>query len=176
MLRLTLIRKPFLSHLWLAESSAVTVSDNVKVVPWMPQNDVLGHPKTRLFIGHAGLNGIFESIYHGVPMILSPFFGDQFDNARFANTAGFAEVLLLKKATAEEFVSIIHKVLTGSRLVLWKRPLGEALWLLLTFGSVQIKIRATFEHQFRLSQFYNNYIFYLGYRDLKKKNSRTLIV
>lgn len=118
MLRLTLIRKPFLSHLLLAESSAVTVSDNVKVVPWMPQNDVLGHPKTRLFIGHAGLNGMFESIYHGLPMILSPFFGDQFDNARFAKAAGFAEVLPVKKATAEELVSVIHKVLRDSRLVL----------------------------------------------------------
>lgn len=61
----------------------------------MPQNDVLGHPKTRLFIGHAGLNGIFESIYHGVPMLCSPFFGDQFDNARAAKHAGFAEVLRL---------------------------------------------------------------------------------
>ena len=84
----------------------------------MPQNDLLGHPKTRLFIGHAGLNGMFESIYHGVPMILSPFFGDQFDNARTAREAGFAEALPLKKATAEELVSVIHKVLTDSRLVL----------------------------------------------------------
>ena len=85
----------------------------------MPQNDVLGHPKTRLFIGHAGLNGMFESIYHGVPMILSPFFGDQFDNARFAKDAGFAEVLPVKKATAEELISVIHKVLMDSRLVLF---------------------------------------------------------
>lgn len=84
----------------------------------MPQNDVLGHPKTRLFIGHAGLNGIFESIYHGVPMICSPFFGDQFDNARDAKHAGFAEVLRLGETTAEQLVSAIHKVLTDPRFVL----------------------------------------------------------
>ena len=84
----------------------------------MPQNDILGYLKTRLFIGHAGLNGMFESIYHGVPMILSPFFGDQFDNARTAKDAGFAEVLQLKKATAEELVSVIARVLTEPRLVL----------------------------------------------------------
>lgn len=84
----------------------------------MPQNDILGHPKTCLFIGHAGLNGMFEAIYHGLPMILSPFFGDIFDNARTAKDAGFAEVLAVKKATAEELVSVVHKVLTDSRLVL----------------------------------------------------------
>ncbi|KAJ7334572.1 hypothetical protein OS493_014896 [Desmophyllum pertusum] len=95
-----------------AESSAISVSDNIKAVPWMPQNDILGHPKTRLFIGHAGLNGILESIYHGVPMICSPFFGDQFDNAQAARDAGFAEVLHLGKATAEQLVSVINTVLT----------------------------------------------------------------
>ena len=83
----------------------------------MPQNDILGHPKTRLFIGHAGLNGILESIYHGVPMICSPFFGDQFDNAQAARDAGFAEVLQLGKATAEQLVSVINTVLTDPRLV-----------------------------------------------------------
>lgn len=103
---------------FIAESSAVSVSNNVKILAWMPQNDILGHPKTRLFIGHGGLNGMFESIYHGVPMILSPFFGDQFDNARIAKDAGFAEVLPLKKATAEQLVSVIHYVLTDPRLVL----------------------------------------------------------
>ena len=51
-------------------------------------------------------------------MILSPFFGDQFDNARTAKDAGFAEVLPVKMATAEELVSVIQKVLTDSRLVL----------------------------------------------------------
>lgn len=75
----------------LTGTSKVSVSDNVKLLSWLPQNDILGHSKTRLFIGHAGLNGILESTYHGVPMICSPFFGDQFDNARIAKHAGFGE-------------------------------------------------------------------------------------
>ena len=57
------------------------LGDNVKVSSWLPQNDILGHPKTRLFIGHAGMNGMLEAAYHGVPMICVPFFGDQFDNS-----------------------------------------------------------------------------------------------
>ena len=99
----------------LTGTSKVSVSDNVKLLSWLPQNDILGHPKTRLFIGHAGLNGMLESTYHGVPMICSPFFGDQFDNARIAKHAGFGEVVDLDTTSAEDFVSLIHKVLTQPR-------------------------------------------------------------
>ena len=99
----------------LTGTSKVSVSDNVKLLSWLPQNDILGHPKTRLFVGHAGLNGILESTYHGVPMICSPFFGDQFDNARIAKHGGFGEVVDLDTTSAEDFVSLIHKVLTQPR-------------------------------------------------------------
>ncbi|KAL9988799.1 hypothetical protein ACROYT_G003287 [Oculina patagonica] len=94
------------------DTSKISVSDNVKLLSWLPQNDILGHPKTRLFIGHAGINGLLESTYHGVPMICSPFFGDQFVNARIAKEAGFAEVVNLETTSAEGFVGLIRKVLS----------------------------------------------------------------
>ena len=96
-------------------ASKLSVSDNVKLLSWLPQNDILGHPKTRLFIGHAGLNGIFESTYHGVPMVCSPFFGDHFDNAHAAERVGIAEVFDLEATSAEQFVNLIRKVLMQSR-------------------------------------------------------------
>ena len=91
------------------------MSDKVKVMSWLPQNDILGHPKTRLFIGHAGINGILETTYHGVPMICSPFFGDQFDNARMVKRAGFGEVVDLAVTSSEELVNLIRKVLSEPR-------------------------------------------------------------
>ena len=93
----------------------VSVSDNVKLMSWLPQNDILGHPKTRLFICHAGLNGILESTYHGVPMILTPFFGDQFYNANTMKQSGVGEVVNLWSMSSEEFVSLIRKVLGDPR-------------------------------------------------------------
>ncbi|XP_037093340.1 UDP-glucuronosyltransferase 1A8-like [Pollicipes pollicipes] len=60
-----------------------TIPDNVKVVEWLPQIDVLGHPQTRAFISHCGMNGIMEAFYHGVPLLGVPIFGDQGDNAKF---------------------------------------------------------------------------------------------
>ena len=96
-------------------SLALVMSENIKIASWLPQNDILGHPKTRLFFGHAGLNGMLESTYHGVPMICSPFFGDQFDNAYTAKNVGFAEVLHLRGATSEQLFSVIQTVLTDPR-------------------------------------------------------------
>lgn len=33
---------------------------NVQVVTWLPQNDVLGHPRTRAFLSHCGANSLYE--------------------------------------------------------------------------------------------------------------------
>ncbi|XP_078105924.1 UDP-glucuronosyltransferase 2A1-like isoform X1 [Sander vitreus] len=57
-----------------------TLGANTRIYDWIPQNDLLGHPKTRAFITHGGTNGIYEAIYHGVPMVGIPMFADQPDN------------------------------------------------------------------------------------------------
>ena len=49
---------------------------------------MLGHPKTRAFITHGGTNGIYEAIYHGIPVVGIPLFGDQFDNIVHMKTKG----------------------------------------------------------------------------------------
>jgi len=59
-----------------------TVPDNVHTRTWLPQNDILGHPNTRLFITHAGNGGQYEALYHGVPMLSFPLFADQHTNAQ----------------------------------------------------------------------------------------------
>lgn len=56
-------------------------SDNIKLMKWLPQRDLLAHPQTRLFITHCGLNAMFEAAYSGVPVIAAPMSGDQMNNA-----------------------------------------------------------------------------------------------
>ncbi len=45
--------------------------DNVKLLKWVPQQDVLGHPKTKLFITHAGQSSFQESLCHKKPVVSS---------------------------------------------------------------------------------------------------------
>ncbi|ELU08195.1 hypothetical protein CAPTEDRAFT_74773, partial [Capitella teleta] len=58
------------------------VPSNVFVSEWIPQNDLLAQPKVKVFITHCGNNGQFEAVYHAVPMVAMPIFGDQFHNAK----------------------------------------------------------------------------------------------
>ena len=48
---------------------SVTVAGNIKLVDWMPQNNLLGHPKIKVFVTHGGRNSIEEASYHGVPLL-----------------------------------------------------------------------------------------------------------
>uniref|UniRef100_A0A8C6SWV7 glucuronosyltransferase n=1 Tax=Neogobius melanostomus TaxID=47308 RepID=A0A8C6SWV7_9GOBI len=71
------------------------VPENVKLMKWVPQNDLLGsHPGVRAFITHAGSHGLFEGLCHAVPMLMFPLYGDQSDNAqKFASREGLVEGL-----------------------------------------------------------------------------------
>ena len=52
---------------------------NVMVLPWVPQQAVLAHNNTRVFITHCGMHGVLESIHYAVPMVGMPVFIDQGD-------------------------------------------------------------------------------------------------
>ena len=99
----------------LLEKTKIPLSNNVKVASWLPQNDILGHNKTKLFINHGGVHGLMEAVFHGVPMICAPFFGDQYDNAHAAKQKRFAEVVDLDTITAGELVNIINRMISNQR-------------------------------------------------------------
>ena len=58
----------------------------VKLMAWVPQNDVLGHPAVKAFLSHAGINSIYEAAYHAVPIVSVPLIGDQVNNAVLVKT------------------------------------------------------------------------------------------
>ena len=82
---------------------------NVMVVPWVPQQAVLAHNNTRLFITHCGMHGVLESIYYGVPMVGMPVFIDQGDVLRRITDAGIG-VGVDKAASGEELYQAILEV------------------------------------------------------------------
>ena len=48
------------------DSRRVNVPPNVLVVDWAPQQAILAHPSTRVFVTHCGMHGVIEGIYHEV--------------------------------------------------------------------------------------------------------------
>ncbi|KAL3975463.1 trans-L-3-hydroxyproline dehydratase [Sarotherodon galilaeus] len=88
-----------------------TLGANTRIYDWIPQNDLLGHPKTRAFITHGGTNGIYEAIYHGVPMVGIPMFGDQPDNMVHMKAKGAAVILNLNFITTEDLRDAINTVI-----------------------------------------------------------------
>ncbi|XP_034549108.1 UDP-glucuronosyltransferase-like [Notolabrus celidotus] len=87
------------------------VPKNVKLMKWLPQNDLLAHPKAKVFITHGGTHGIYESICNGVPMLMFPLFGDQSDNVHHMVTRGVAEKLSIFDVTTENLVAALKKII-----------------------------------------------------------------
>uniref|UniRef100_A0A8C2EKJ0 glucuronosyltransferase n=1 Tax=Cyprinus carpio TaxID=7962 RepID=A0A8C2EKJ0_CYPCA len=90
------------------------VPENVKLMKWLPQNDLLGHSKAKAFITHGGTHGIYEGICHGVPMVMLPLFGDQGDNVHRMATRGVGVVLSIHDITAETLVDALNTVINDS--------------------------------------------------------------
>ncbi|XP_058521124.1 UDP-glucuronosyltransferase 1A8 isoform X8 [Ochotona princeps] len=87
------------------------LAKNTILVKWLPQNDLLGHPKTRAFITHSGSHGIYEGICNGVPMVMLPLFGDQMDNAKRMETRGAGITLNVLEMTSDDLANALKKVI-----------------------------------------------------------------
>ncbi|XP_076867461.1 UDP-glucuronosyltransferase 2A2-like [Brachyhypopomus gauderio] len=90
-----------------------TLAPNTRLYDWIPQNDLLGHPKTKAFITHGGTNGLYEAIYHGVPMVGIPLFADQPDNMNHMKTKGAAVMLDFHKMESKDLRDAISEVINN---------------------------------------------------------------
>ncbi|KAM7167595.1 UDP-glucuronosyltransferase 2A2-like isoform 2-T2 [Macrochelys suwanniensis] len=91
-----------------------TLGPNTRIYDWIPQNDLLGHPKTKAFITHGGTNGIYEAIYHGIPMVGMPMFADQPDNIAHMKAKGMAVELDFNTMQAQDLIDALNMVINSS--------------------------------------------------------------
>uniref|UniRef100_A0A8D0H000 UDP-glucuronosyltransferase n=1 Tax=Sphenodon punctatus TaxID=8508 RepID=A0A8D0H000_SPHPU len=91
-----------------------TLGANTRIYDWIPQNDLLGHPKTKAFITHGGTNGIYEAIYHGIPMVGIPMFADQPDNIAHMRAKGAAVELDFNTMTAQDLAEAVNTVINDA--------------------------------------------------------------
>uniref|UniRef100_A0A8W7Q0F8 UDP-glucuronosyltransferase n=1 Tax=Anopheles coluzzii TaxID=1518534 RepID=A0A8W7Q0F8_ANOCL len=78
---------------------------------WFPQDDILAHPNVKLFITHGGLLSCTESIYHGVPIVGIPIFGDQLLNMARAEQSGWGIGVTYTELNEQTFSKAITTVL-----------------------------------------------------------------
>ncbi|KAG9261594.1 UDP-glucuronosyltransferase 2C1-like [Astyanax mexicanus] len=88
-----------------------TLAPNTRIYDWIPQNDLLGHPKTRVFLTHGGTNGVYEAVYHGVPMVGIPIFADQPDNMVHVKAKGAGVFLNFNSMQTQDLVDALKTVI-----------------------------------------------------------------
>jgi len=87
---------------------------NLYTFDWLPQRDLLCHPKVKAFISHGGLLGTTEAVHCGVPMLLTPFYGDQFLNSGAIKQRGFGVIVDFSDFDADH-------ITRGLRIILDKK-------------------------------------------------------
>ncbi|XP_044284820.1 2-hydroxyacylsphingosine 1-beta-galactosyltransferase [Varanus komodoensis] len=87
------------------------LGNNTKLIEWLPQNDLLGHSNIKAFLSHGGLNSIFETMYHGVPVVGIPLFGDHYDTMTRVQAKGMGILLNWKTVTDDELYNTLVKVI-----------------------------------------------------------------
>ncbi|XP_047998048.1 UDP-glucosyltransferase 2 [Leguminivora glycinivorella] len=93
------------------EQNMTDIPANVRLYKWLPQQDLLGHPKIKAFVTHGGLLSMFETVYHGVPIVTIPVFCDHDANAAKAEVDGYAKKLELQHLTSEKLYEAIKEVI-----------------------------------------------------------------
>ncbi|XP_059484357.1 UDP-glucosyltransferase 2-like, partial [Neocloeon triangulifer] len=84
---------------------------NVMINKWLSQQDVIGHKNCRLFITHGGRLSIQEAAYHGVPLVIIPFYIDQHKNGEVAAKSEIGVTINFLEFSRERFETAIRKVL-----------------------------------------------------------------
>lgn len=123
-------RLPKYTFFWKFETKEklpIEAPKNIIIRPWMPQNDVLAHPNTKLFISHCGLLSSQEALYHGVPVLGFPIFADQPQNALRLKDLGVGEFLSVHDFTENELYEFIKKMLEDPNYITKGKVISSAL-------------------------------------------------
>nr|QIK00364.1 UDP-glycosyltransferase [Xylotrechus quadripes] len=101
--------------LWKCEETLPGTSQNVKLLKWIPQQDVLAHPNVILFVSHVGLLGMTEAVYHAVPILGLPVMWDQEINIDNAVRRGFALKISFSELNEENFAWALNELVNDPK-------------------------------------------------------------
>jgi UDP:flavonoid glycosyltransferase YjiC (YdhE family) len=92
--------------------------DKIKILNWAPQQSILHHRNTKLFLSHGGLDSIYESLNAGVPILVLPFLADQPHNAALVAESGAGDFIDWNGMSDREVYQKFVKLLDPNNLEL----------------------------------------------------------
>jgi MGT family glycosyltransferase len=98
---------------------------NFLVDQYVPQFRIL--PRTALFISHGGINSVVEALWHGVPLLMFPVWGDQFWVAQHIEKLGAGKVQKHLRISAPRLRALAESVLSQPSYGQASKQLGESL-------------------------------------------------
>lgn len=103
-------RAPF-TYLRSDLRALLTNREKLYISTWLPQVDILGHPKALAFFSHAGMGGTTESLHFGVPVVALPILGDQPANAAAIEESGLGVQISVTELSKDNLVAAFKQVL-----------------------------------------------------------------
>ncbi|MDB5673122.1 MAG: hypothetical protein JWM65_104 [Sphingomonas bacterium] len=85
------------------------VSADIAVAGYAPHS--LLFPRAAAVIQHGGMGTTAQALRAGVPQLVCPFFGDQFDNGQRLKRLGVARVVRLKRYSEKRAFTALHRLL-----------------------------------------------------------------
>ena len=110
-----LTKYTFLWKFETQEKLPIELPKNIHIQSWIPQNSILAHPNTKVFISHCGLLSTQEALWHAVPVLGFPVFADQPQNALRLKNLGVSETLTVNDFTEDELHDTIKNLIEDSK-------------------------------------------------------------
>ncbi len=95
-------------------SRPVHLQDRLLTRPWVNQKAVLNHSAVKVFFTHGGISSLLEAVFYGKPMLVLPFFGDQFTNAIQVSEMGIGERLSKYTFTTEQLAARLESLVNDA--------------------------------------------------------------
>ncbi|KXN72689.1 glycosyltransferase family 1 protein, partial [Conidiobolus coronatus NRRL 28638] len=89
-----------------------------KVAGFAPQEAILKHKSTKLFVSHGGLESVFETVFTLTPVLVMPFNGDQPGNAQLVIESNLGGMIDKSAISSTKMFEEIRRIITdeGGRI------------------------------------------------------------
>jgi UDP:flavonoid glycosyltransferase YjiC (YdhE family) len=94
--------------------SGVRKADNIRLETFVPQPEILQHPKVKCFVTQGGPHSVQEALFGATPMLCVPFFVDQAYNASVVERLGVGQRLWRRKVCKQSIARSVTAILSSA--------------------------------------------------------------